>query len=192
MTVLKYGGKLGLILLAGLLSTPPVTAQQREHPPANTSESSSQSGKQSSEAKESSSRTVKRASDERSQSSALSSVLKLLKEAERDPGPAIQIEERGDTIIFKRPTPFGLMTWTKKRSELTPKEQEILRAHQVRQAQDEPDEQQESSAEAVAAPVEARQGGQAQDEPDEQQEPSEEAAAAPVEERQTDANDDQR
>ena len=190
MTVLKHGGKLELILLAVLLSTPPVTAEQREQPPANAPDSSSQSEGPSSEAKESSSGETKRTSGERSLPSAMSSVLKLLKEAKRDPGPAIQIEEKGDTIIFKRPSPFGLMTWTKKRSELTPDEQQMLRAHQARQAQDRPDEQQQPSGEAAPASVEEQQAEQAQDGPDEQQQPSGEAAPAPVEEQQAEQAQD--
>ena len=192
MTALKHGGKLGLILLAGLLSTPPLTGEQRERTRANTSDPSSKSEEQSSEAKESSSKETNRTRDERLQSSAMSRVLKLLREAKRDPGPAIQVEEKGDTIIFKRPLPFGITTWTKKRSELTPKEQEILRAHQAKRAQDEPNEQQEPSAEATPAPVEAQQAGRAQDEPDEQQEPSAETAPAPVEAQQTEATDNRR
>ena len=157
MTASKHGGKLVLIVLAGLLSAPSVSAEQREQTRAKTSASSSKSEKKSSEAKESSSKETNRTRDERSQSSAMSRALKLLREAKRDPGPAIQVEEKGDTIIFNRPSPFGIMTWTKKRSELTPKEQEILRAHQAKQAQDEPDEQQEPSAETAPAPVEAQQ-----------------------------------
>ena len=50
--------------------------------------------------------------------------------------PFIEVEEKGDTIIFQRRTPFGRQTWSKKRSELTPQEEEMLRAHQARQSAD--------------------------------------------------------
>ena len=110
MTASKYVGKPLLIVLAGLLSTPPVTAEQRERTLANTSEPSSKSEKPSSAAKESPSKETKRTPDKRLPSSAVSRVLKLLREAKRDPGPAIQVEEKGDPIVFKRASPFGLMT----------------------------------------------------------------------------------
>ncbi len=164
MTASKHGGKLVLIVLAGLLSAPSVTAEQRERTRANTSAPASKSEKPSSEAKDSSSIVT--------QGGAFERLLELLKQsqAKRDPRPFLDIEEKEDTIVFKHRTPFGLRTWTRKRSLLTPMEQKILRAHQARQAQ----------------------AKQAQDEPDEQQEPSSEAAPAGVEAKQIDANDDQR
>jgi hypothetical protein len=45
--------------------------------------------------------------------------------------PFIEVEEKGDTIIFQRRTPFGRQTWSKKRSELTPQEEEMMRAHKA-------------------------------------------------------------
>lgn len=48
--------------------------------------------------------------------------------------PYIEVEEKGDTIVFQRRSPFGLQTWRKKRSELTPEDEEMLRAHQAKQA----------------------------------------------------------
>jgi len=50
----------------------------------------------------------------------------------------MQVEEKGDTIVFKRRTPFGVQAWTKKRSELTTEEQEMLRDHQAKQAEAKP------------------------------------------------------
>lgn len=50
--------------------------------------------------------------------------------------PFIEVEEKGDTIVFQRRTPFGLQNWSKKRSELTPQEAEMLRAHQAGQSAD--------------------------------------------------------
>ena len=101
MTASKYVGKPLLIVLAGLLSTPPVTAEQRERTLANTSDPSSKSEKLSSAAKESPSKETKRTPDKRLPSSAVSRVLKLQSGKQNaDPGPAIQVEEKGDTIVF--------------------------------------------------------------------------------------------
>ncbi|MDA1312031.1 MAG: hypothetical protein O2968_01735 [Acidobacteria bacterium] len=50
--------------------------------------------------------------------------------------PYIEVEEKGDTIVFQRRSPFGLQTWRKKRSELTPEDEEMLRAHQAKQSAD--------------------------------------------------------
>jgi hypothetical protein len=47
--------------------------------------------------------------------------------------PFIEVEEKGDTVIFQRRTPFGPQEWRKKRSDLTPQEEEMLRAHQAKQ-----------------------------------------------------------
>jgi hypothetical protein len=38
----------------------------------------------------------------------------------------VKAEENGDIITFRRKTPFGDSVWTRKRSELTPLEREIL------------------------------------------------------------------
>ena len=46
--------------------------------------------------------------------------------------PFVEVEEKGDTVVFKRRTPFGGQTWKKKRSELTPQEQEMLKVHQAK------------------------------------------------------------
>ncbi len=50
--------------------------------------------------------------------------------------PYMEVEETGDTIVFKRRTPFGQQTWKKKRSELNPQEEKMLRAHQAKQSDD--------------------------------------------------------
>ena len=152
MTASKYVGKPLLIVLAGLLSVPSVTAEHRDRTRENTSTSSSKSEKQSSEAKESSSKKTQGSAFDR-----LQKLFKEAKEAGRSSKPFVEVEEKGDTIVFKHRTPFGLRTWTRKRSLLTPKEQEILRTYKPRQAQDEPDEQQEPSEEAAPAGIEAKQ-----------------------------------
>lgn len=158
MKASKHVGKLLLIVLAGLLSVPSVTAEQRERTRANTSASASKSEKQSSK---------------KTQGSAFERLQQLFKEAKeagRQSKPIVEIEEKGDTIVFKHLTPFGLRTWTKNRSLLTPKEQELLRTHQAKQAE----------------------AKQAQGEADEQQEPSQEATPVSVEPQQIDSTDDQR
>jgi hypothetical protein len=44
------------------------------------------------------------------------------------PDPRVRFEENGDTITFRRQTPFGDQVWTRKRSELTDAEKQILAA----------------------------------------------------------------
>lgn len=43
--------------------------------------------------------------------------------------PLLKIEESGDTVTFRRRTPFGDQVWKKKRSELTDVEKEMIAAH---------------------------------------------------------------
>lgn len=43
--------------------------------------------------------------------------------------PLLKIEESGDTVTFRRRTPFGDQVWKKKRSELTDLEKEMIAAH---------------------------------------------------------------
>jgi hypothetical protein len=49
--------------------------------------------------------------------------------AAASPAPAAKVVEDGDTYKFERSTPFGPVRWTRKKSELTPDEQEIVKAH---------------------------------------------------------------
>jgi len=42
--------------------------------------------------------------------------------------PMLKIEEQGDTLTFRRNTPFGEQVWRRQRSELTPLEQEMIAA----------------------------------------------------------------
>ena len=50
-------------------------------------------------------------------------------EAPRPPDfSMVRVEEKGDTITFRRRTPFGDSVWTRQRGELTPLEREILAA----------------------------------------------------------------
>lgn len=152
MTASRHVGKLLLIVLAGLLSVPSVTAEQRERTRENASASASKSEKQSPEAKQSSSKKTQGSVFER-----LQQLFKEAKESGRQSKPHVEVEEKGDTIVFKHRTPFGLRTWTKKRAQLTSQEQKFLRAHQAKQAQGEPDEQQDPSEEATPAGVEPHQ-----------------------------------
>ncbi len=45
--------------------------------------------------------------------------------------PMLKIEESGDTVTFKRRTPFGEQVWRKKRSELTDLEKEMMEARRA-------------------------------------------------------------
>src|SRR5262249_47783083 len=45
--------------------------------------------------------------------------------------PLLKIEENGDTVTFKRRTPFGEQVWSKKRSELTDLEKEMIEAQRT-------------------------------------------------------------
>ena len=47
---------------------------------------------------------------------------------------AVKATEEGDSIRFERPSPFGPYKWTKKKSELTPAEQEAWDRAQKQQA----------------------------------------------------------
>lgn len=40
----------------------------------------------------------------------------------------IKVEEKGDTLTFRRQTPFGDSVWKRRRGELTPFEREIVAA----------------------------------------------------------------
>jgi len=51
---------------------------------------------------------------------------------------AIRVEEKGDTFTFRRKTPFGESVWTRKRSELTAFDREVLAARDARAAQPPP------------------------------------------------------
>ena len=42
--------------------------------------------------------------------------------------PTLKIEESGDTVTFKRQTPFGEQVWRRKRSELSDIEKEMIAA----------------------------------------------------------------
>ena len=42
--------------------------------------------------------------------------------------PLLRVEEKGDTVTFRRQTPFGDQVWKKKRAELTPEEQSLVEA----------------------------------------------------------------
>ena len=66
---------------------------------------------------------------------------KAAEKAEETPPPPasssfVEVEEQGDTIVFKRRTPFGRQSWRKKRSDLTPQEQEMLKVHRAKQSED--------------------------------------------------------
>ena len=40
--------------------------------------------------------------------------------------PGVKVTERGDTVRFERPTPMGIVTWERKRSELREEEKAML------------------------------------------------------------------
>ena len=146
MTISGLGVKLGMMLLAGLLCTASVVGEQREGS-SNTARSSSESDKPSSEAKQPSSQKTKRTPFGRSKSNSE-------QKPKPDPPattPFMQVEEKGDSIVFKRRTPFGIQAWTKKRSEMTPEEQEMLRDHQAKQAEVKPAKRGAPSSKATPA-----------------------------------------
>lgn len=127
MTTTRRSIKAGFIVLIGLLCTSVSFAVQSET-------ATSDSDQQSSEAKNSSAEKTKRTPFGRSKSAG--------KEKPKPSPPAttpfMQVEEKGDSIVFKRRTPFGIQAWTKKRSELTDEEQEMLRDHQAKQVEAKP------------------------------------------------------
>ena len=103
MTASKHVGKLLLIVLGVLLSVPSVTAEQRERTRSNSSASASKSEKQSPETKQSSSKKTQGSVFER-----LQQLFKEAKESGRQSKPHVEVEEKGDTIVFKHHTPFGI------------------------------------------------------------------------------------
>ena len=52
------------------------------------------------------------------------------KSAEPDVGRFVEVEEQGDTIIFRRSTPFGKQVWKRQRSQLSDVEKKMLERHQ--------------------------------------------------------------
>ena len=134
MMVTRLGIKAGFVVLVGLFCTSASFAVQRDGAASDTARSSSGSDQQSSETKDSSAKKTKRTPFGRSKSTS---------EEEPKPSPPVttpfmQVEEKGDSVVFRRRTPFGVQSWTKKRSELTAQEQDMLRDHQAKQAEAEP------------------------------------------------------
>ncbi len=56
-----------------------------------------------------------------------------------DSGAAVKVIDKGDTVRFERPSPFGTMSWEKKKSDLTEEERKMVDA-QKKAAPDKPDE----------------------------------------------------
>ena len=52
------------------------------------------------------------------------------KAAEQDVGRFVEVEEQGDTIIFRRSTPFGKQVWKRQRAQLSAVEKRMLERHQ--------------------------------------------------------------
>ncbi len=54
----------------------------------------------------------------------------VIKAAAKDadnPAPSVvKVIDKGDTVRFERPSPFGTMSWEKKKSELTEEEQKMV------------------------------------------------------------------
>ncbi len=48
------------------------------------------------------------------------------KSAEPDVGRFVEVEEQGDTIIFRRRTPFGQQVWKRQREQLSEVEKKML------------------------------------------------------------------
>lgn len=147
MTGMKLGIKAGFVVLVVLFCTSASFAVQREGATSDAARSSSDSEQQSSEAKDSSAKNAKRTPFGRSKSTSE----KKPKASPPATTPFMQVEEKGDSIVFKRKTPFGVQAWTKKRSELTADEQGMLRDHQAKQAKTEPSRPSASSAKAAPA-----------------------------------------
>lgn len=139
--------KAGFVMLVGLFCTSALFAVQRDGDTSETARSSSESDQQSSETKDSSAKKTKRTPFGRSKST---------REEEPKSSPPVttpfmQVEEKGDSVVFRRRTPFGVQAWTKKRSELTAEEQKMLRDHQAKQAEAEPTRPGAPSAKAAPA-----------------------------------------
>ena len=52
------------------------------------------------------------------------------KSAEPDVGRFVEVEEQGDTIIFRRRTPFGKQVWKRQRGQLSEVEKKMLQRQQ--------------------------------------------------------------
>lgn len=52
------------------------------------------------------------------------------KSAEPDVGRFVEVEEQGDTIIFRRSTPFGKQVWKRQRGQLSDVEKKMLQRQQ--------------------------------------------------------------
>ena len=52
------------------------------------------------------------------------------KSAEPDVGRFVEVEEQGDTIIFRRRTPFGQQVWKRQREQLSEVEKKMLQRQQ--------------------------------------------------------------
>jgi hypothetical protein len=52
------------------------------------------------------------------------------KTGEPDVGRFVEVEEQGDTITFRRSTPFGNQVWKRQRAQLSEVEKKMLERHQ--------------------------------------------------------------
>jgi len=147
MTVTRLCIKAGFVVLVGLLCTSASFAVQRDGATSDTARSSSDSDEQSSETHDSTAKKTTRTPFGRSKSTSE----KKPKPSPPATTPFMQVEEEGDSIVFKRRTPFGVQAWTKKRSELTAEEKEMLRDHQAKQSKTEPSRPGASAAKAAPA-----------------------------------------
>ena len=55
------------------------------------------------------------------------------KSAEPDVGRFVEVEEQGDTIIFRRSTPFGKQVWKRQRGQLSDVEEKMLQRRPKKQ-----------------------------------------------------------
>ena len=51
------------------------------------------------------------------------------KTADADVGLFVEVEEQGETIIFRRSTPFGKQVWKRQRAKLSEVEKKMLERH---------------------------------------------------------------
>ncbi len=139
MTVPNSRCHLSALVLAGTLywgmAFSPASLFAEQHGPSRSKPSAA-----SAESKKTSAEEAKKSSAQGGRRTPFGWKKAAEKAEETPPPPAssafVEVEEQGDTIVFKRRTPFGRQSWRKKRSELTSQEQEMLKVHRAKQSED--------------------------------------------------------
>jgi hypothetical protein len=151
MTALNSRSSLAVVVLMGVLIalSAPLAAEQR-------GPSRTKMPRRSSESQKSATSEMKQPAEKASRRTPFGETKGAAKPDDPAPRPAtspyMAVEEKGDVIVFKRRTPFGQQTWKKKRSELNPQEEKMLRAHQAKQPDDSTaDKPEPASAEAATS-----------------------------------------